>query len=115
MFPATGPTLSPCIGLCTLRGDGLCRGCLRALEEIAAWPQMGVSRIDYGHEVWLISNVALDTFNDYPGNLFLHLSRPSSKMTEFALQKLQPEYKYIHSKIQDKFKRQERLRGQQLA
>lgn len=41
MFTATGPTLSPCIGLCTLRGDGLCRGCLRALEEIAAWPQMG--------------------------------------------------------------------------
>jgi predicted Fe-S protein YdhL (DUF1289 family)/8-oxo-dGTP pyrophosphatase MutT (NUDIX family) len=41
MPPATGPTLSPCIGLCTMGGDGLCRGCLRTLQEIVAWPQMG--------------------------------------------------------------------------
>jgi len=35
-------------------------------------------------------------------------------MTAFALQKLQPEYKCIHSKIQDKFKKRERLRGRGL-
>lgn len=32
--------LSPCIGLCKMRGDGVCGGCLRTLDEIAAWPQM---------------------------------------------------------------------------
>jgi len=29
---------SPCISVCTMNlSDGLCRGCLRTLEEIAAW------------------------------------------------------------------------------
>lgn len=39
---ATGPTppkavLSPCIGVCELRADGLCAGCFRSADEIAAW------------------------------------------------------------------------------
>lgn len=29
--------LSPCIGLCELDADGLCRGCHRSGHEIAAW------------------------------------------------------------------------------
>ena len=29
--------LSPCIGLCRLQADGLCAGCHRSGEEIAAW------------------------------------------------------------------------------
>jgi len=32
--------LSPCIGVCTVRPDGLCEGCLRTLDEIAAWSRM---------------------------------------------------------------------------
>jgi len=32
--------LSPCIGVCTLRNDGLCEGCLRTTAEIAHWSQM---------------------------------------------------------------------------
>lgn len=33
--------LSPCIGVCTLGEDGLCRGCLRSGAEIARWTGMG--------------------------------------------------------------------------
>lgn len=33
--------LSPCIGLCRLQADGLCAGCHRSGEEIAAWVGMG--------------------------------------------------------------------------
>ncbi|HRQ65389.1 MAG TPA: DUF1289 domain-containing protein, partial [Xanthomonadaceae bacterium] len=29
--------LSPCIGICVLGDDGLCAGCLRSGDEIAAW------------------------------------------------------------------------------
>lgn len=32
--------LSPCIGVCTLRADGLCEGCLRTVDEIAAWSRL---------------------------------------------------------------------------
>lgn len=32
--------LSPCVGVCMLDDDGLCRGCRRTADEIAAWPQM---------------------------------------------------------------------------
>jgi predicted Fe-S protein YdhL (DUF1289 family) len=28
---------SPCIGTCTLGPDGLCVGCFRSADEIAAW------------------------------------------------------------------------------
>lgn len=32
---------SPCIQVCRIDpGSGLCRGCLRSLDEIAAWPDM---------------------------------------------------------------------------
>jgi uncharacterized protein len=29
---------SPCTGVCQLDRHGVCRGCGRTLEEIAAWP-----------------------------------------------------------------------------
>ena len=29
--------LSPCIGICHIDDDGLCAGCLRTGDEIAAW------------------------------------------------------------------------------
>lgn len=32
--------LSPCIGVCSIADDGLCAGCLRTRDEIAAWPLM---------------------------------------------------------------------------
>lgn len=33
------PIVSPCIGVCQLdAASGLCRGCMRSTEEIAAWP-----------------------------------------------------------------------------
>ncbi|MGL4960910.1 MAG: DUF1289 domain-containing protein [Inquilinus sp.] len=36
--PDLPPIVSPCIGVCTLEaGTGLCAGCLRTTEEIAAW------------------------------------------------------------------------------
>ena len=33
--------LSPCIGVCAIDDDGLCRGCHRTGDEIARWLQMG--------------------------------------------------------------------------
>lgn len=36
--PAQTPVPSPCISLCEMAPDtGLCRGCLRTLDEIVAW------------------------------------------------------------------------------
>ena len=32
--------LSPCIGVCNIDDDGLCAGCHRTGDEIAAWPMM---------------------------------------------------------------------------
>jgi len=32
--------LSPCVGVCTLGADGLCEGCLRNVDEIAAWSRL---------------------------------------------------------------------------
>ena len=29
--------LTPCIGVCELRDDGLCAGCFRTGDEIAGW------------------------------------------------------------------------------
>ena len=35
------PLESPCIGVCTIASDsGLCRGCLRTIDEIARWRAM---------------------------------------------------------------------------
>lgn len=41
MSVATPAVLSPCVGICKMRGDGVCSGCLRTLDEIAAWSRMG--------------------------------------------------------------------------
>jgi monothiol glutaredoxin len=35
---------SPCINVCVLGPGGRCTGCLRTLDEIAAWSTMGVER-----------------------------------------------------------------------
>lgn len=32
---------SPCIKVCVVDDRGICRGCLRTLEEIAAWSRLG--------------------------------------------------------------------------
>ncbi|MFT3757058.1 MAG: CoA pyrophosphatase [Pseudoxanthomonas sp.] len=37
---STASMPSPCMGVCTIGGDGACVGCLRTLAEIAAWPRM---------------------------------------------------------------------------
>jgi len=31
------PILTPCTGICTLGANGLCEGCFRSGDEIAAW------------------------------------------------------------------------------
>ena len=36
----TQAILTPCIGVCSLRLDGLCGGCLRTTDEIARWSTM---------------------------------------------------------------------------
>jgi predicted Fe-S protein YdhL (DUF1289 family) len=35
------PVPSPCINVCEMAPDGLCRGCLRTIEEIVAWGSAG--------------------------------------------------------------------------
>ncbi len=44
------PILSPCVNVCEMGDDALCEGCLRTLDEIAAWgvmsPQMRLHVID---------------------------------------------------------------------
>jgi uncharacterized protein len=34
------PPESPCVGVCTMDGEGYCIGCLRSLDEIAQWGRM---------------------------------------------------------------------------
>jgi len=34
-----GP-ISPCVNICSLDEWGVCRGCFRTLDEIAAWTRM---------------------------------------------------------------------------
>ena len=37
-----GPVPSPCLSVCAMDGaTGLCRGCFRTLDEIAAWSTLG--------------------------------------------------------------------------
>jgi predicted Fe-S protein YdhL (DUF1289 family) len=44
------PVPSPCISLCEMAPDtGLCRGCLRNIDEIIAW---GSADDDYKRAVW---------------------------------------------------------------
>lgn len=33
----TGPVASPCVGICCVGADGICIGCFRSLDELAAW------------------------------------------------------------------------------
>ena len=40
-MPDDSPPPSPCINVCVLDADGLCRGCLRTGDEIARWISMG--------------------------------------------------------------------------
>ncbi len=35
---------TPCIGVCVMEPDGLCRGCARTIDEIVAWGQMTPDR-----------------------------------------------------------------------
>jgi predicted Fe-S protein YdhL (DUF1289 family) len=45
------PVPSPCISLCEMAPDtGLCRGCLRTIDEIVQWGSAGD---DYKRAVWV--------------------------------------------------------------
>ncbi len=45
------PVPSPCINVCEMAQDtGLCRGCLRTIDEIVAW---GKADDDFKRAVWL--------------------------------------------------------------
>lgn len=44
--------LSPCTGVCRLRDDGYCAGCLRSGDEIARWVSMGAAE-----RKWLVDVV----------------------------------------------------------
>ena len=45
------PVPSPCISLCEMAPDtGLCRGCLRNIDEIIAW---GSASDEYKRAVWV--------------------------------------------------------------
>ncbi len=37
---STTGTASPCVKVCTVDEHDVCRGCLRTLDEIAAWPRL---------------------------------------------------------------------------
>jgi predicted Fe-S protein YdhL (DUF1289 family) len=43
------PVPSPCINVCEMGPDGLCRGCLRTIDEIVAW---GGATEAYKRAVW---------------------------------------------------------------
>jgi predicted Fe-S protein YdhL (DUF1289 family) len=48
--PTHAPVPSPCIDVCTMdETTGWCRGCLRTIDEIAAW---GVLEDRHKREVW---------------------------------------------------------------
>jgi predicted Fe-S protein YdhL (DUF1289 family) len=48
--PLPTPVPSPCISLCEMAPEtGLCRGCLRTIEEIVQWGSAGD---DYKRAVW---------------------------------------------------------------
>lgn len=39
---AADPVISPCVGICRMTADGVyCEGCLRTIDEIAAWSRLG--------------------------------------------------------------------------
>lgn len=43
------PVPSPCINVCEMGHDGLCRGCMRTIDEIVNWGSAGD---DYKRAVW---------------------------------------------------------------
>jgi predicted Fe-S protein YdhL (DUF1289 family) len=43
------PVPSPCINVCEMGPDGLCRGCMRTIDEIVNW---GAAPDDYKRAVW---------------------------------------------------------------
>lgn len=44
------PVPSPCINVCEMdKASGLCRGCMRTIDEIVAWGSAGD---DYKRAVW---------------------------------------------------------------
>ncbi|HEX7891258.1 MAG TPA: DUF1289 domain-containing protein [Ramlibacter sp.] len=48
---ADGPVPSPCISVCRMdAASGLCEGCFRTLEEIAAW---GLAADEDKRAIWL--------------------------------------------------------------
>ncbi|MHB8493993.1 MAG: DUF1289 domain-containing protein [Casimicrobiaceae bacterium] len=50
-IPSAAPVASPCISVCRMDdATGLCIGCLRTLDEIAAW---GTLDDDARREVWV--------------------------------------------------------------
>ena len=44
------PVPSPCINLCEMGPDGLCRGCMRTIDEIINWSS---ASDDYKRAVWI--------------------------------------------------------------
>ncbi len=49
---APHPVPSPCINVCRMHAaSGLCEGCLRTLDEIAAWGRLGD---DAKRAVWVL-------------------------------------------------------------
>lgn len=50
MKPPLPPVPSPCINVCEMEAaTGLCRGCMRTLDEIVAW---GTAPEEYKRAVW---------------------------------------------------------------
>ena len=50
--PPESPVISPCIGICRMSADGsLCVGCMRTLDEIAAWSGAGE---EFKRAVWQV-------------------------------------------------------------
>lgn len=70
---ATGGPASPCINICQMNAaSGLCEGCLRTIDEIAAWSTLDDDAkravwdaIDARHAQWLAQR--FDTAGAHPG------------------------------------------------
>jgi len=52
MAPTPTLPLTPCTGVCRLDARGLCIGCLRTGDEIAAW-----SGLDERTKLWIMDHV----------------------------------------------------------
>jgi len=50
--------LSPCTGICTIGADGLCLGCLRTGDEIAAWLALDAAEREHIVDVVLPARAA---------------------------------------------------------